>query len=63
VVAKIVDMDRPGGSSHLSYTLGALSALGGIAGFLKTGSKPSLIAGLSVGSIYIYGGYLINVRK
>jgi uncharacterized membrane protein (UPF0136 family) len=56
-------MDRPTGSSHLSYTLGALTAVGGLSGFLKTGSKPSLIAGLGIGSLYLYGGYLINVRR
>lgn len=54
-------MNQPTGSSHLSYTLGFLSAVGGLSGFIKTGSKPSLIAGLGIGSLYIYGGYLINV--
>jgi uncharacterized membrane protein (UPF0136 family) len=54
-------MDQPAGSSHLSYTLGILSAVGGLSGFIKTGSKPSLIAGLGIGSLYIYGGHLINV--
>lgn len=54
-------MDRPTGSSHLSFTLGTLSAVGGLAGFLKTGSVPSLVAGVGIGGFYIYGGYLINV--
>ncbi|KAL4518182.1 hypothetical protein Ndes2526A_g01369 [Nannochloris sp. 'desiccata'] len=53
-------MNQPTGSSHLSYTLGFLSAVGGLSEFIKTGSKPSLIAGLGIGSLYIYGGYLIN---
>lgn len=54
-------MDRTTGSSHISLTLGGLCAIGGLAGYLKTGSAPSLIAGVGIGGLYFYGGYLINV--
>ena len=30
--------------------------VGGVAGFLRTGSKPSLIAGLGLGASYAYAG-------
>ena len=55
-------MDRPTGSSHISLTMGGLCAIGGLAGYLKTGSTPSLLAGVGIGGLYCYGGYLINVR-
>jgi uncharacterized membrane protein (UPF0136 family) len=29
---------------------------GGITGYLKTGSKPSLIAGVTVGALYLWSG-------
>jgi len=29
---------------------------GGITGYLKTGSKPSLIAGVAVGALYLWSG-------
>lgn len=29
---------------------------GGIAGYLRTGSKPSLIAGVAVGALYLWSG-------
>lgn len=43
-----------------AYILGALTAGGGIAGFARTGSKPSIIAGVSVGTLYALGGYQIQ---
>lgn len=56
-------MDRATGSSHLAFTLAALCGVGGLAGYVKTRSTPSLIAGLGIGGMYAYGGYLINVRN
>ncbi|KAL2756828.1 hypothetical protein ACRALDRAFT_1062514 [Sodiomyces alcalophilus JCM 7366] len=43
-----------------SYILGALTATGGIIGFLKTRSLPSIIAGCTVGLLYGAGGYRIQ---
>ncbi len=49
-----------GGSSHLSYTLGALMIGGGAFAFMKKGSKASLIAGCTTGLLYIGSGQLIQ---
>ncbi|KIM21273.1 hypothetical protein M408DRAFT_333581 [Serendipita vermifera MAFF 305830] len=41
--------------------MGVACISGGVAGFLRTGSKPSLIAGCAVGALYLYsGGVLLN---
>lgn len=40
-----------------SYILGALTASGGIMGYARTQSLPSIIAGCTVGSLYALGGY------
>ncbi|SCV03930.1 LANO_0G07118g1_1 [Lachancea nothofagi CBS 11611] len=45
---------------HPAYTLAALTALGGSMGYIRKGSKPSLIAGLAFGGIYGYSGYLLS---
>ncbi len=34
-----------------AYILGALTAGGGITGYIRTGSVPSIVAGLTVGSL------------
>ncbi|CAK7202527.1 hypothetical protein SEUCBS139899_005251 [Sporothrix eucalyptigena] len=39
-----------------SYILAALTATGGIIGFARTGSVPSVVAGLAVGVLYGLGG-------
>ncbi|KAM0329812.1 hypothetical protein ACHAQA_003976 [Verticillium albo-atrum] len=46
-----------------SYILGALTAGGGIMGYAKTGSLPSIIAGVTVGLLYGLGAYRIQNRQ
>ncbi|GAB0138861.1 hypothetical protein EsDP_00007083 [Epichloe bromicola] len=46
-----------------SYALAALTAGGGIMGYAKTGSMPSIIAGTAVGVLYGLGGYRIQNRQ
>lgn len=45
---------------HLAFTLGGLTAAGGAMGFVKSGSKPSLIGGLAIGGLYIANGLFIK---
>lgn len=53
-------MDRPTGSSHAAFTMAALCAAGGVAGYHKTGSVPSLVAGLGIAALFGAGGSQIN---
>ena len=53
-------MDKPTGSSHLNFTLAAVLGGGGLAGYFKAKSVPSLVAGLSFATIYVGAGVLIN---
>jgi len=46
-----------------AYILGALTAGGGTFGYIKTGSIPSVAAGLTVGTLYMLGGYRIQNRQ
>ncbi|KAI9030783.1 transmembrane protein 14 [Phycomyces nitens] len=50
-------------SDHTAFTMAALSATGGIAGFVRTRSIPSLVAGVGIGSLYGVAGYLIRENK
>jgi len=43
-----------------AYILGALTAGGGTFGYIKTGSIPSVAAGVTVGTLYLIGGYRIQ---
>jgi len=44
-------------SHHPAYTMSALCSAGGIAGFTRTGSIPSLVAGVGVGALYGWSAY------
>jgi len=46
-----------------AYILGALTAGGGTFGYIKTGSVPSIAAGVTVGALYLIGGYRIQNRQ
>lgn len=43
--------------------LGALTSIGGVTGYVRTGSIPSIAAGLTVGALYGLGGYRISQRQ
>ncbi|KAI9828626.1 MAG: hypothetical protein M1832_001729 [Thelocarpon impressellum] len=46
-----------------AYVLAALTAAGGVTGFARTGSLPSLIAGCTVGLLYALGGYRMQAAQ
>jgi uncharacterized membrane protein (UPF0136 family) len=52
-------MGKIPGSAHVNLSLGGLVMAGGVYGYFKKGSTPSLIAGLTVGSVLVGSGYLI----
>ena len=56
-------MDKPTGSSHLNFTLAGVLCAGGLAGYVKAKSMPSLIAGFGLGALYAGSGVLINRGK
>ncbi|KAF2459892.1 transmembrane proteins 14C-domain-containing protein [Lineolata rhizophorae] len=45
---------------NIAFLFGALIASGGIAGFARARSIPSLVAGCGVGALYGYGGFRIR---
>ena len=51
--------DKIPGSAHLNLTVGGLTIVGGVIGYMKKGSHISLIAGLSMGSLLLTSGYMI----
>ncbi|OCT44571.1 hypothetical protein CLCR_06382 [Cladophialophora carrionii] len=50
-------------SENPAYILSALTSVGGITGYVRTGSIPSIAAGLTVGFLYGLGGYRISKRQ
>jgi len=46
-----------------AYILGAITAGGGTMGYVKSGSIPSIVAGLTVGTLYLLGGYRVQNRQ
>ncbi|KAI1356642.1 transmembrane proteins 14C-domain-containing protein [Xylaria sp. FL0043] len=49
--------------ANIAYLLGVLTAGGGTMGYARTGSVPSIAAGLTVGLLYGLGGYRIQNRQ
>jgi len=50
-------------NENVAFALGALTSAGGITGYVRTGSVPSIAAGLTVGVLYGLGGYRIQKRQ
>lgn len=53
----------PDALSTISYVIAVLTAGGGIMGYAKTRSVPSIVAGCTVGLLYGLGGYRIQNRE
>lgn len=47
-------------SAYPAYVMGSLCIVGGIAGFARTRSIPSLVAGMSVGALYLWSAGAIR---
>ncbi|ODV98597.1 hypothetical protein PACTADRAFT_31982 [Pachysolen tannophilus NRRL Y-2460] len=45
---------------HLAFTYSALAIFGGSMGYFRKRSKPSLIAGVTIGGIFAGAGYLLH---
>ncbi|PHH87793.1 hypothetical protein CDD83_8393 [Cordyceps sp. RAO-2017] len=48
---------------YSAYALAALTAGGGLMGYVRTRSTPSLVAGSAVGLLYGLGGYRLQNRQ
>ncbi|TFJ86450.1 hypothetical protein NSK_002107 [Nannochloropsis salina CCMP1776] len=49
-----------GGSAHASYAVGTFLFAGGLAGYVRAQSKPSLYAGVGLGSLMVVSGMVIQ---
>ncbi|KAL2041361.1 hypothetical protein N7G274_005743 [Stereocaulon virgatum] len=49
--------------STQAFLLALLTAGGGLTGYVRTGSVPSVAAGMTVGALYGLGGYRIRNRQ
>ncbi|CAK1364041.1 TMEM14 protein [Cercospora beticola] len=49
--------------STIALIFGLLTAGGGITGYVRTGSIPSVAAGCTVGALYLFGGYRLQNRQ
>ncbi|KAA1469068.1 hypothetical protein DENSPDRAFT_834599 [Dentipellis sp. KUC8613] len=47
-------------SAYPAYVMGTLCIVGGITGFARTRSIPSLVAGVGVGALYLYSANSIR---
>ncbi|OCL03544.1 upf0136 domain-containing protein [Glonium stellatum] len=47
----------------IAYILGLLTAGGGLTGYIRTGSVPSVAAGMTVGALYTLGAIRIQNRS
>lgn len=47
-------------SHHPTYTMAALLSIGGIAGYVRTKSMPSLVAGVALGAGFGVAGYMLQ---
>ncbi|KAI0718818.1 transmembrane proteins 14C-domain-containing protein [Fomitopsis betulina] len=47
-------------SAYPAYVMGGLCVVGGITGFVRTRSVPSLVAGVTVGALYLYSANSIR---
>ncbi|KAI9668743.1 MAG: hypothetical protein M1831_000812, partial [Alyxoria varia] len=48
---------------NIAFLLAGLTAGGGITGYVRTGSVPSIAAGVTVGALYALGGQRIRTRQ
>jgi len=46
-----------------AFLLALLTAGGGLTGYIRTGSVPSVVAGTGVGALYALGGYRLRQRQ
>ncbi|CAD7966623.1 unnamed protein product [Amoebophrya sp. A120] len=53
-------MPGPQGVAHLNITAGTLVAVGGIMGYTRKKSLPSLVAGVLLGAAYYGSAYLVD---